>query len=349
MSLFEVTDLDRNIYDEKLRDFLPEQIIDIHTHVYLRKFKKEKNPAVQTRVVAWPEMVARDNSIEDLMESYGLMFPGKDVKALIFSNLSHGDDGAAANRYVSESSQKSGYPALYFSYPFQSAEEIEREIISGGFLGLKSYLSLSPEYIPEAEIRIFDFFPPHQLDVLDRHGWIMMLHIPRNGRLKDPVNIEQILEIKQKYPGIKLIIAHIGRAYTTDDIGDAFERLAPADDLLFDFTANCNQEVIERLIEAVGPKRILFGSDLPILRMRTHRITENGTYVNLVPPGMYGDVSKDSHMREVGEEEGKKITFFMYEEILAFKRAAASCGLRPEDVKDVFYGNAKRLIDEVRK
>ena len=111
MSLFEVTDLDRNIYDEELRDFLPEQIIDIHTHVYLRKFKKEKNPAVKTRVVAWPEMVARDNSIEDLMESYGLMFPGKDVKALIFSNLSHGDDGAAANRYVSESSQKSGYPA----------------------------------------------------------------------------------------------------------------------------------------------------------------------------------------------------------------------------------------------
>ena len=28
-------------------------------------------------------------------------------------------------------------------------------------------------------------------------GAIVMLHIPRNGRLKDPVNLAQIMEIKQ--------------------------------------------------------------------------------------------------------------------------------------------------------
>jgi len=53
--------------------------------------------------------------------------------------------------------------------------------------------------------------------------------------------------------------------------------------MMFDFSANTNQWVFEQLIKAVGPKRILFGSDLPILRIRAKRICENGTYVNLVP------------------------------------------------------------------
>ena len=33
MALFEVTANDRRVYEEELRDFLPEKIIDIHTHV----------------------------------------------------------------------------------------------------------------------------------------------------------------------------------------------------------------------------------------------------------------------------------------------------------------------------
>ena len=49
---------------------------------------------------------------------------------------------------------------------------------------------------------------------MDELGAIVMLHIPRNGRLKDPVNLAQIMEIKQEFPNIRLIIAHIGRAYT---------------------------------------------------------------------------------------------------------------------------------------
>jgi len=94
----------------------------------------------------------------------------------------------------------------------------------------------------------------------------------------------------------------------------------------------------------VGPKRVLFGSDLPILRMRTRRICENGKYINLVPKGMYGNVSADSHMREVNEQEAARLTFFMYEELDAFRRAAHAARLNADDIKDVFYNNAKQLL-----
>ena len=83
--------------------------------------------------------------------------------------------------------------------------------------------------------------------------------------------------------------------------------------------------------------------------MRTHRIEENGTYVNLVPPGLYGDVSADPHMREVNPEEAEKITFFVYEELLSLKRACKTLGLSAQDVEDMMYNNAFQLIDGARK
>jgi hypothetical protein len=93
----------------------------------------------------------------------------------------------------------------------------------------------------------------------------------------------------------------------------------------------------------------MFGTDLPILRMRCRRIQENGTYINLIPPGLYGDPSQDSHLREVTPEEAEKITFFAYEELLAFKRACQKLGLTKQDVEDIMYNNAVNLIEGARQ
>jgi len=38
MALFEVTEYDKKIWGEELRDFLPDKILDVHTHVYKREF-----------------------------------------------------------------------------------------------------------------------------------------------------------------------------------------------------------------------------------------------------------------------------------------------------------------------
>ncbi|MEA4965252.1 MAG: amidohydrolase family protein [Oscillospiraceae bacterium] len=348
MALFEVTDYDKQVYEEELRDFLPDKLLDVHAHVWLDRLNgaPRQAPGEIKRTVTWPSMVALDDSIEDLQETYRLLFPGKDVKALIFTS---GGINADNNAYVAESAKKAGFPALYYSHPEESADEVEAEIRKGGFLGLKSYLDLAPKYLPEAEIRIFDFFPKHQLRRLDEMGAIMMLHIPRNGRLKDPVNLAQILELKQEFPNIRVIIAHIGRAYTKGDVGNAFEMLDKAPDLMYDFCANCCEYAITELLRHAGPKHVMWGNDMPILRMRTRRIEENGTYINLVPPGLYGDPSQDRHLREVSEEEAKTITFFAYEEALAFKRACKTLGLTRQDVEDVTYNNAMGLIDGARK
>ncbi len=343
MALFEVKAVDRKFYEEKLKDFIPQKIIDIHTHVTLEKFKAASKTA-PVRSVSWPSRVARQNPIEDLMETYRLMFPDKQVTPMIFSSVGLDDDLEGSNAYIRECSERFSVPALIYAVPWWSGAEFEERILKGGFLGCKVYLNLSPAYIPQEEIRIFDFLPHHQLEVLDRQGWIVMLHIPRHGRLKDPVNLAQLLEIERRYPRIKVIVAHIGRAYCNEDVGDAFEVLSETRNMVFDFSANTNQWVFEQTIKAVGTRRILFGSDLPILRMRSRRICENGTYINLVPKGHYGDVSGDKNMRELEGVEAEQLTFFMYEEIDAMRRAAERTGLSRSDIEDLFYNNAARIL-----
>lgn len=330
---------------EKLDAFLPPHLIDVHTHVYRAADQPKSQGSGRERLVTWPARVATENPVKDLIETYRLLFPGRRVTPMMFGMvLSHNSNAARDAAYVASCARAHGFPALIFAMPTWTATDFEQRIIKGGFLGVKCYLSLAPPYIPTSEIRIFDFLPHYQLEVLNRHGWIAMLHIPRDARLKDPVNLAQMLEIESRYPNLKLIIAHVGRAYCPEDVGAAFKVLKATKRMFFDFSANTNAGVFRQLIETVGPKRILFGSDLPITRMRMRRICEKGNYVNLVPRGLYGDVSGDSHMRAVGKTEAARMTFFLYEEIAAFRRAAADTGLTPRDIRLVFHDNAAAMI-----
>lgn len=339
--LFAVKDIDREFYAGKLKNFLPEKIIDIHTHVWQHQDNASEE---SNRTVTWPSRVAADNSIGDLRETYRLMFPDKKCMPLVFGTLLKPELEKKANNYVGDAALANRLPALLFSYPQWPADYLRQRLQEKQFLGIKSYLSYAPSYLQADEIRIFDFFPPHQLEVIHKLGLMVMLHIPRPGRLKDPVNLAQMIEIEEKYPNIKLIIAHVGRAYCREDVGNAFSVLAGTKKMYFDFSANTNQQVFEQLIQTFGPERILFGSDLPIARMRMRRIEKNGLYVNLVPKGLYGDVSQDKNMGELEGPEAEKLTFFMYEEINAFRQAAANTGLTPADIEKIFYTNALRLL-----
>jgi predicted TIM-barrel fold metal-dependent hydrolase len=346
MPLFEVQPFDREFYEERLKSFLPSKLIDIHTHVWLDRFKA-KVRVDPLRAVTWPERVAVDNSLSDLTETYRLLFPDKRVLPLIFGlSTSFADDLNGGNEYIRQCTERYQVPSLIFADPRWTESEFEKRVSSGQFLGAKVYLTLSDPRLREEDIQIYDFLPHHQLRVLDEYGWIVMLHIPRKARLRDPLNLTQVVEIERRYPNVKVIIAHVGRAYCPEDVGNAFEVLAETNRMLFDISANTCCEAFEQLIAAVGPQRILFGSDLPILRMRARRICEGGTYVNLVPMGMYGVVSGDPHMREVGMRDAEHLTFLLYEEIDAFRRAALKAALGKKEIEDIFHGNAVRVLCE---
>ncbi len=345
MALLNVLPYDRQFYEEHLRDFLPKTFIDCHTHIWL----DEQNHFCEdtaARSCAWPNMVAKDNSVEDLQETNRLLFPENEVISVLYGQPMVTIDLQKNNAYVAQSAEKNNYPALYISHPSQSPESVERAVLKNPcFKGLKVYLQFAPSYIPSNEIRIYDFLPHEHLALADKYGWVVQLHIARPRRLADPVNYIQLLEVEEKYPNIKLIVAHLGRAYADEDLGDALEYLKNSQKTIWDFTANTNQQVMEKVLELYGPDRFIYGTDFPIFRMKARRTVENGFYINEIPKGSLGDVSADPHMREIPYPEAEKITFFIYEEILSCKNACKTLGLGKEDVQKIFCDNSKALFD----
>ena len=132
MALFEVTAYDKKVYEEELKDSLPDKMLDVHTHVWLDQYRDDKTAADETdRAVLWPTLVANDNSIEDLQETYRLMFPGKDVKALMFITGKTGRE--KNNAYLSQVSKDTGWPALFYSEPEMTADELEAKIRANAY------------------------------------------------------------------------------------------------------------------------------------------------------------------------------------------------------------------------
>ncbi len=330
-------DYDKKIYFDELYDFLPDEIVDSHAHIWRvedDEYDRSKFPK------KWTNRVAGECPIDDLLAIYDGLFEGKKVIPVIFGNsvVRYKEH----NAYVKSVSEKYGFPSLYWTKYEIPTEVLEREVLSGNYQGLKPYLGGCKQGVAPAEADVFDFLPKNHLELANKYGWKVVLHLSKSERLKNENNLKSILEIEEKYPNVKLIVAHVGRAYANEDVGNAFELLKQTKNMIFDFSANTNADVIRGAIETVGVKRVLFGTDLPIAKMKMRRIVENGNYINIVPRSLYGDVSSDSHMRETDD---KNITNFTYEILLAFKQASKDLTLSKEDIENIMSGNACKLYN----
>ena len=196
---YKITEFDHEVYEKELKSFLPDKIIDIHTHLGKSSFGPLQNrlsvPSQQLGKRRWTSLMSREMTAEDLLGVYQNLFPKNEVTPLVFGDCIHNIH--QVNDYVLETKQKYGYPTLYRSGYDMPIDELEENIIKGGHLGIKPYLNQRPPYIPANETRIFDFLTREQLELANKHGWIVMLHIARNERLKDKVNLAQLLEIEE--------------------------------------------------------------------------------------------------------------------------------------------------------
>lgn len=345
MALLDVKPYDKQYYEEIIKPFLPERFIDCHTHVWLMEHDPHKT--LRSGTQNWPGLVAKENSIEDLNETNRLLFPDNKVVSVLYGDCAVSIDREAVNQYVVDKAIENDYPALYLCHPDTDPEELERIILENPvFKGIKVYLQFAPSYLPADEIRIYDFLTKEHLAVCDKHGWVVQLHIARPKRLADPVNYIQLLEIEQNYPNLQLLVAHLGRAYANEDIGDALDYLKNTEKTVWDFTANTNDWVMEQVLDRFGPERFIYGSDFPIFRMKSRRTVENGVYINEIPQGQFPieAIRGDSHMREIPFPEAEKITFFIYEEINACRLACQRLGLSKADVEKIFWSNSARIF-----
>ncbi len=338
---------DHTIFRESLDDFLPEEIVDVHAHLWLQSFAVRPVPVV--RGAQWALAVASEQTPETLAATYAALFPGRRVTPVLFGWPERYIDVAGNNAWVAAQACRQSAPALCVSLPETPADDLDATVRGGAFFGLKPYLEFAPPHLGSDEISIYDFLPRAHLELASQRQWLVMLHLPRSRRLGDPLNLAQLVEIERDFPGVQLIVAHLGRAYCPEDLGDALTVLRHTQRLAFDFSANTNAWVMTDVLRTVGASRVVFGSDLPITRMRLRRECRQGTYVNLVPPGLYADVDADPHLAEVSLAEAESLTFFLYEELLAMRQAATTLRLSPAAVEAIFATNARDMLARVNR
>lgn len=327
---------DTRIYYEELAPWLPARIIDCHVHIGLQEFWDVVSPE---RVKSmWALEVARENSWEDLRRTCVRLFPEQQVGVIAFASVAREVDLRHANEYVRAGVADPANDAagLFATSPEWDASLVWEAMLRG-FRGIKPYPDQARK--DTSEVSIYEFVPKEHLAVLERCRGILMLHLPRDGRLGDPDNIREVLEISDAYPSIKIVLAHVGRAYCLPTAERGLPSFAGRYNIFFDTSANLNADVFELALRVVGPDRLLFGSDLPVTLMRGVREHVGEEYINYTN----GDYSWNVGRRSPQEEAG--YTYYLYEELRALIRAVKRCGLGKDAMDKIMYSNSAGLLE----
>jgi len=342
--VWKYTDVDRAFWGEHLEGWVPERIVDAHTHVTDPALRLEPKTEAKRRQY-WVMEVNEPIDGATAARCAGIVFPERKVTCVAMGSPDLDYDIEAANEYVRTECLERDWHSLVMVRPQWSAERMAAELAKPGVIGVKPYYSLisasAESRDKHLEASIFDFLPHHILEVLDeRRAWVT-LHVPKAGRLGHPDNIREVKEIRRRYPHVVLVIAHLGRCYTEPHAREALPALADEAGVYFDNSAVLNPAVHRLALECLGPERILYGTDNPIFYMRGRRVWHGRQYVNHTSQDFFFNTD-----REAPEVEAT-YTLMMYEGLRAIRGACEALGLGREEVERLFYGNAERLIGSV--
>ena len=331
-------DVDRPVWQEELNPFLPARIFDCHSHIFLAEHRpsrrgESRNPSHPSVCEAFP--------LENYVHSMHRLFPGREVRALLFGTIDPEADVDVVNSYVSTAAQQEGLEALMVIPPGLKTAAIEEKLRAGSFLGFKPYFTFVRD-IPAAEVTLEDMIDAAMREVADRLGLILMVHIPRPGRLADPVNVEGLERLCRECPQAKVVLAHFGRAYFPEAVG-SLDGLPDLENLYVECSMVQDAEVLETVFGRFDHSRIMFGLDMPVAQ-------EKGKCLGI--NGQRHFFTKRVHPWSIHNSAGSyriRCTFMAYEIVRALKKAIERCGLGPDVVEKVFHENAAELIDSVKE
>lgn len=333
----ETTKYERNmkIWREEFADFVPEKVLDFHVHI----FNEGVVPVGETYHCGGHPIAKYD--FTDLKQDFTEIYPGRETFAVCFGTPHLGYDQKRNDRYmVKHCDGKHFFPLRLFDPQEDEIEAMRKDLMKGKFLGIKPYL----DYVRKEDrnqIEIHEMLPSWIMEIVNELSLIIMLHIPRKQRLADPVNQNQVVELCERYPHTKIVLAHIGRAYYLKNIVGQLERLKDIPNLWYDLAMLNNWEVLEHLFQTVSSDKILYATDIPVALApgKSVEINDQYTYVTSVP----WDLSiSDDHKKLV-------FTSFLYEELRAIKKAVNRLGLGSKFVRGIFYENGMNVLREVQK
>jgi predicted TIM-barrel fold metal-dependent hydrolase len=330
----DVNDADRAIYERELREFLPARVFDAHVHLFDRDCLK---PDTRFPATSCYQKFGGVFTLEQYRDWIERLLPAQDVSLCGFGHPFPESDLDASADYLGSVADGRRVFGLALVSPRDTAEAVIRRVTRNRLCGYKPYPALVEGKAP-ADVTLFDMLPAAHMEAADARGLAVTVHIPRPGRLADPLNQAQMVELCRRYPRAQIIFAHVGRAYFLSGVTGLLDGLASCPNAYVD-TAMVNHEgVLEHAFRRFPRERILFGSDAPIAFLRGKSVEVNNQYAYLMgEPYDIGSCVRDS-------SGALAYTFFFYEQLRGLKLGAERAGLSRREVEGLFFNNADRLF-----
>lgn len=335
--VWQYSDVDRAFWQEHLEGWVPRRVFDVHAHVNDPQLRTEPMTE-QKRRQHWSHEVAEPIGAADAQRCHGLVFPGREFCCLAFGYPSADYDLEGSNASLQSACLRRGWYRLAVVRPQWSAEQVARELDQPNVLGVKVAHRLAAR---GREASLSDVLPQHQLEVLnERRAWVT-LHVSKSARKRSSETVAQIRQIRQQYPQVVLVIAHLGGCSTSAEAQTWLPALADDQGLYFDNSSVLNPDVLEVALKSFGPERVLFGSESPQMYMRGRQQWSGETCVNHTSYPFFFNTE-----REPPEVEAR-YTLYLYEALRALKQACERLVLDRSAVEAIFHANAQRLIELV--
>ena len=319
----------RRIFADEIDPFLPDRVLDFHVHL----LSPGVLPAGETYNCAGHRV--RRYGLPELTRDLAEIYLGRETLAVCFGFPDPAYDQRRNDAYVAAQCDRRRFFPFRLVAPDEDRDVLRRDLCQGRFLGLKPY----PDYVrsrPLAEVEVDDMLPPWIMEIAHELRLPIVLHLPRPGRLADPLNQQQVKRLCRRYPQATIILAHVGRAYFLRGVVGQLEALKKLPNLYVDLAMLNHAEVLEYLFRTFPEERILYGTDLPIAVAPGKSVEINHQYT-YITPAPWPLAIHDATPRI-------RYTSFLYEELRAIFAAAKHAGRGKPFLRRLFCDNGGALL-----
>lgn len=323
-----VTDGDRELFDRELESFVPDTIFDAHAHWYRADhFAPDSAPEL---VKSGPAVVGSEVFDREMTQ----VIPRRKTEGLFFPWPHPQVDLNAENAFLhQELLGRPGSRGQMLITPDQDPEFIRETVRRCGFVGLKCYHVYSPRR-PTFDSFIEEYLPESHVRIAHEEGLSITLHLVLARALADVANQETICRYCERYPNMRLILAHAARGFNAHHTILGIDSLRGLNNVWFDTSAVTDCGAIEAIINTIGHKRVLYGSDFPVSHLRGRCVALGDSFFWISAENTNLDVPYAK----------LELALVGHESLRTLKVAARSTRLTDAQVEDVFHNNGTELF-----
>ena len=333
MAAWQFTEADHEFVAHEVAPFLPDKIFDAHAHLFCHAHYTPGT--LPEHLQGTPTKIGLDV----YREYINWIHPGQRTIGGLFFGLAFTGDRAANDAFVAQevqAGQASHFQALgqLIIAPQMDPELVRQTVRQYKFVGLKPYHTMAQVDGPTFLAPIEAYLPEDHVRVAHEEGLSITLHMVRDRALADPVNQATIRRYCERYPNMRLILAHAARGFNPWHTIEGIESLRGLQNVWFDTSAVTEAGAFEAIVETMGHQRLLYGSDFYITHMRGRCVAIGDSFHWFYAEAM-NLAEKHARLAPVliGLESLRSLR-------LAFRRLK----LTDTQIEDIFYRNAADLF-----